>query len=159
MKVKGRTLGPVIDALREGLGDRLLAVVLFGSRARGDADAGSDWDLLVVARDLPQRPFRRHLFLKRLLPPEWRGQVAILAKTPEEFDAYLPPVFLDIALDGVVLYDAQGYMAKRLAALRRLIRKQGLRRVQAGRDLVWQWKRLPGLDWSLEWKTADERAR
>jgi hypothetical protein len=28
------------------LGDRLIAVVLFGSRARGDADPASDWDLL-----------------------------------------------------------------------------------------------------------------
>lgn len=149
-----KVLKPVVEALREGLGDRLIAVVLFGSRARGEADADSDWDLLVVARHLPQKPFQRHLFLKQLLPPEWRGQVAILARTPEEFEASLPALFLDVALDGVILYDSRDYMAKRLAGLRRLIREQGLRRVRMGRDLVWHWERSQGPDWSLDWEMA-----
>ncbi len=149
-----KVLEPVVEALREGLGDRLIAVVLFGSRARGEADADSDWDLLVIARYLPQKPFQRHLFLKQLLPPEWRGQVAILAQTPEEFEAYLPALFLDVALDGVILYDSRDYMAKRLAGLRRLIREQGLRRVRMGRDLVWNWERPPRPDWSLDWEMA-----
>ncbi len=149
-----KVLEPVVEALREGLGDHLIAVVLFGSRARGEANADSDWDLLVIARYLPQKPFQRHLFLKQLLPPEWRGQVTILARTPEEFEAYLPALFLDVALDGVILYDSRDYMAKRLAGLRRLIREQGLRRVRMGRDLVWHWERPPGSDWSLDWKGA-----
>ncbi|MBC7225957.1 MAG: nucleotidyltransferase domain-containing protein [Thermoflexales bacterium] len=149
--MKEETLAPVVRALYHGLGNRLVAVVLFGSRARGDASPESDWDLLVVARDLPQRPFQRHLFLKRLLPAEWRGRVAILARTPEEFEARLPALFLDIALDGIILYDPQDYMAKRLAELRRLIQEYGLRRVQRGRDLVWNWDRPPGPDWSVEW--------
>ena len=40
------------DALRERFGARLERVVLFGSRARGDADEESDVDVLVVVRDL-----------------------------------------------------------------------------------------------------------
>lgn len=32
-------------------GERLVEMVLFGSQARGDAEAGSDIDLLVVLRD------------------------------------------------------------------------------------------------------------
>ena len=144
--------GQVLQALRHGLGDRLIAVVLFGSRARGDADPTSDWDLLVVARDLPTKVFQRHLYLKRLLPEEWRGQVAILAKTPGELDAHLSALLLDIALDGRILYDTQNDMAERLAYLRSLIREQGLRRIQMGRDMVWHWERPPGPDWSLEWR-------
>ena len=62
--------GKVLQAFRHGLGDRLIAVVLFGSRARGDADPTSDWDLQVVARDLPAKVFQRRLYLKRLLPEE-----------------------------------------------------------------------------------------
>lgn len=43
----------IVSALREGLGDELVAVVLFGSRARGEAHQGSDWDVLVIANGLP----------------------------------------------------------------------------------------------------------
>ncbi|MGB9870548.1 MAG: nucleotidyltransferase domain-containing protein [Anaerolineae bacterium] len=57
-----------VEALREGLGDRLIAVILFGSRARGEADTDSDGDLLVIARYLPQKPFQRHLFLEAITP-------------------------------------------------------------------------------------------
>jgi uncharacterized protein len=36
--------------LRERLGDNLLSVTLYGSRARGDAREGSDFDLIVRVR-------------------------------------------------------------------------------------------------------------
>lgn len=147
-----RDMAAVLSALKRGLGDRLVAVVLFGSRARGEAEEASDWDLLVVARDLPPKPFPRHLHLKRMLPDDWRGQVTLLAKTPEEFESYLPSLFLDIALDGVVLHDTEGYITERLARLQRFMEEQGLRRRRVGRDLVWQWRRSPGFDWSLDWE-------
>ena len=82
-------LEEVVAAFKQGLGDDLVAVVLFGSRARGEADKASDWDLLVIARHLPERTFKRHRWLKGMLPVAWRGQTAILAKTPEEFESYL----------------------------------------------------------------------
>ncbi len=37
--------------LKERLGDRLVSVTLYGSRARGDARAGSDFDLIVQVRE------------------------------------------------------------------------------------------------------------
>src|SRR4051794_206433 len=46
-----------VSALQAALGDRLVAVVLFGSRARGDAHLDSDWDLLVLAEGLPEGLF------------------------------------------------------------------------------------------------------
>ncbi len=144
-------LAEVVAALKQGLGDNLVAAILFGSRARGEADETSDWDLLVIAHHLPERTLKRHLWLKSMLPVAWRGRVAILAKTPEEFEAYLTSLFLDVALDGIVLHDSDGYVAEHLADLRRLIEKQGLRRERAQRDLVWRWQHFPGFDWSLEW--------
>jgi predicted nucleotidyltransferase len=143
---------PVIAALRQTLNDNLVAIVLFGSQARGEADEFSDWDLLVIARDLPEKPFQRHLYLKKLLPDLWRGQVAILAKTPKEFEAYLPSLYLDIAVDGNILFDTDSYMANRLDRLQRLIQTGGLRREQSDNDLIWRWQESPGLDWSLEWE-------
>jgi predicted nucleotidyltransferase len=144
---------PVIDTLKQALGNNLIAVVLFGSQARDEADESSDWDLLVIARHLPEKPFQRHLYLKEVLPDTWRGQVAMLAKTPEEFEAYLPSLFLDIALDGIVLYDSDGYIADRLLRLQRLIQVEGLQREQIGDEFVWRWQKSPGLNWSLEWET------
>lgn len=46
-----------VEALRAGLGERLVAVVLFGSQACGDHRLESDWDLLVIAKGLPEHPW------------------------------------------------------------------------------------------------------
>jgi predicted nucleotidyltransferase len=43
-------------ALDEIYGERIERVVLFGSRARGDARADSDYDVAVFLRDLTDRP-------------------------------------------------------------------------------------------------------
>lgn len=147
-------LDDIVTALQDGLGERLVSLVLFGSRARGDAEEGSDWDLLLIARDLPQGTLQRHIALKKMLPDAWRGGVSLLAKTPEEFEARLPALYLDIALDGVVLYDTEDYVTKRLEALCALVEQRGLSREQTERDLVWRWEKFPGLAWSLEWGGA-----
>jgi len=36
------------DILQQTLGDRLVELRLFGSHARGDADEGSDFDILII---------------------------------------------------------------------------------------------------------------
>lgn len=38
-------------SLRQKLGDRLKQVILYGSRARGDAREGSDYDVLVIVEE------------------------------------------------------------------------------------------------------------
>jgi predicted nucleotidyltransferase len=52
------------DLVIGALGDRVRRVILFGSRARGDARPDSDYDLLVVLREL--RPADRDETLLRL---------------------------------------------------------------------------------------------
>ena len=42
-------------ALNEMYGERIERVVLYGSRARGDAQADSDYDVAVFLRDMPDR--------------------------------------------------------------------------------------------------------
>ncbi len=150
------TLQAVVGALHRALGEDLIALVLFGSHARGDARPDGDWDLLIIARNLPQRHLSRYRMLKEQLPPSWRGRVSILAKTPAEFEAALSPLSLDIALDGQILYDPQGYAQARLQELRRLIETKGLRRERRDHDFVWHWQTFPGFGWSLSWKEAIE---
>ncbi|MDO8672161.1 MAG: nucleotidyltransferase domain-containing protein [Dehalococcoidia bacterium] len=145
-------LEQAVESLRRGLGEDLIAVVLFGSRARGDAHEDSDWDLLVIAEGLPDRLFERHIFLTRLLPPVRSGGFSILAKTPEEFEAHLPSLYLDIALDGQVLYDHRGYAVDRLSALQRLIKRVGLYRTRSEAGDVWRWQEEPSVPWKIEWE-------
>jgi predicted nucleotidyltransferase len=45
------SLAAFVERLRQRYGEDLLRVVLFGSKARGDFDAESDVDVLVVLRD------------------------------------------------------------------------------------------------------------
>ena len=147
-------LGEVVAALEQQLGHDLVAVVLFGSHARDDHREESDWDLLVIARNLPESPFERGRRLRSWLPPARRAQVSLLAKTPQEFEAAIPDLWLDIALDGIVLYDSSGYAAERLEQLRHLIARKGLVRERLGHDFVWRWRQFPGFAWTLTWEQA-----
>jgi uncharacterized protein len=53
------TKDPILKRLRRALdelyGERIERVVLFGSRARGDADKESDYDVAVFLRDIADR--------------------------------------------------------------------------------------------------------
>jgi len=56
MKKKG---DPILKRFRQGLnelyGSRLDRVVLFGSRARGDNEPDSDYDVAIFLKDMPDR--------------------------------------------------------------------------------------------------------
>jgi predicted nucleotidyltransferase len=75
--------------LLEGrFGDRLAAVRLFGSQARGDSDANSDIDVLVVIRDLtePERTEAVDLALDAWRTDRSTGPVSPLVWSQREFD-------------------------------------------------------------------------
>jgi len=141
-----------VEALANGIGNRLVAVVLFGSRARGDAKPWSDWDLLVIAEGLPEHPFDRQLLINRMLFGKCDGGVSVVARTPQEFESHVPSLYLDIALDGRVIYDPAGYAAERLATLRRLIEEAGLYRERTTAGDIWRWKKRPQGAWVMSWE-------
>jgi predicted nucleotidyltransferase len=58
------SLKRIVDCYKDYMGDRLISMVLFGSRARGDAKETSDYDLFIVAEELPPKPFKRVLFIR-----------------------------------------------------------------------------------------------
>jgi len=142
----------LVAALQEGLGERLIAVVLYGSRARDQAHEASDWDFFIIAADLPTRLWERHILLKRFLPAVYRGAVSFLAKTPQEFEEKISSLYLDIAQDGKILFDPQGYAHRRLAAFQRLMAETGLYRKKSLGGEVWRWRQKPQQPWTLEWR-------
>lgn len=147
-----RQLQPVVTALQTALGDNLIALILFGSRARGDAHPDSDWDLLLIAHNLPHSTWKRQQQLAAMLPPSWRYQVNMLAHTSAEWLSRVTPLALDIALDGILLYDnSQNLILAHLMALRQQLAQLGLERHASGNEWIWLWRDKPPRHWKLEW--------
>jgi predicted nucleotidyltransferase len=152
MEDQKNILSQIVTALQEGLGERLVAVVLYGSRARGQARDASDWDLFIIATDLPMQLWERHILLKRFLPAAFRGAVSLLAKTPQEFEENISSLYLDIAQDGQILFDPKRYAHRRLALLQQLMAEMGLYRKKSLGGEMWRWRHKPQQPWALEWR-------
>lgn len=85
------------------LGDHLLRVILFGSRARGDFGKNSDYDFMVLVKDtsISSWPLRT-IDLRKQFTEEF-PPVDVLVLTSEEFEEK----FLfseDVKKEGIVLY-------------------------------------------------------
>jgi predicted nucleotidyltransferase len=81
-------------------------VVLFGSRARGDADPDSDYDLLVIEPSNAPR-YKRAAKYRRALTGLYPAK-DIVVWTPEEVNEWrdVPNAFVTTALsEGLVLYE------------------------------------------------------
>ena len=139
-------LAPVIgrfcEALYEVLGERLVSVVVFGSLARGCWSRDSDVDVLIVAEGWERVPvwdrLREIRRAERLIEasPEYaqavsRGFYPILQPYPlsvkeaQRFNR----IYLDMVLEGIILYDHDGFMEKVLNRVRKRLEEIGAVRV------------------------------
>lgn len=97
-------LNALLEALQRYQPQR---VILFGSAARGEADAESDLDVLVI-KDTPEPFVQRLETMARLCPPGVHAD--ILVYTPEELQRMVEDgnPFIRRALDeGKVIYEAR----------------------------------------------------
>jgi uncharacterized protein len=145
------TLRPLLEHLIQGLGQSLIALVLFGSRARSNKRDASDWDIFVLARSLPTSPIERYASLRELCPVEPTDGFSFLAKTQEEFEDGFPSFYLDLALDGIILFDTSEYMENKLNHIQKLIKEAGLKREKIPGGFFWDWDKYPGPDWQMDW--------
>ncbi len=95
-----------------------MGVLLFGSRARGEERDDSDTDLLVVLDRT--RPLVRALY------EQWDEAAPLAAYSPHfvhlpESVAQAGSLWLEAAVDGVILEDPQGNVSRFLGSLRRAI--------------------------------------
>src|SRR5262245_44343100 len=127
------------ELLQASLRDRLVAVVLFGSVARGEASPGSDVDLLIVARDLPRGVFARKRLLEEAddaLASEIAAlraagidtRLSRIVRTPEEASRIVP-LYLDMTQDAILLHDAGGFFAGVLQRLTEALTRLGSKRM------------------------------
>ncbi len=145
----------LVRCYKEYLGDYLISIVLFGSRARGGAKETSDYDIFLVVEELPSSPFKRTRFVRRPLTGKFEERISIIAKTREEVINNFPSLFLDIGLDGIVLYD-KDFMSKRLLRIKEIIKESGLERKKENGEFYWSWKRRPKGKWGIDWEGYHE---
>jgi len=116
---------PLVDAAATLFGRDLVGLMLFGSVARGEQREGSDTDLLVVLDDT--RAISRSLY------HVWDEARPAADRVNPHF-VHLPPqgstptsLWIEVALDGIVLHDPQGTLARRLSGLRRRLASGAVR--------------------------------
>jgi predicted nucleotidyltransferase len=135
------------DAWISDLGERLVALVLFGSVARRQAHPTSDIDLVVVADGFPRSLAER----RRPLLAAWerartgRGlphiEWNLVTKSTEEAQSRVP-LYLDIVEDGILIVDRNGFFESVLSGMRERMRALGSRRVYLP-DGSWYWDLKP----------------
>lgn len=99
--------------------DELLALVLFGSRARGDVHDASDVDLLIVLEN--SAPITRGLYRRwddERVTWEGRNVEPHFVHLPEK-ERTVAGLWAEVALDGIVLHARNDAVPVRLARVRR----------------------------------------
>lgn len=128
-----------VELLAARHGDGLVSAVLYGSVARREAGPGSDIDLLLVFRELPQRRGDRfRIFHDVLLALQARIDELFVEGIAFDWSPLLltvdearqhSPLYLDMTLEARLLLDRSGFFAGVLDGMRARLRELGSRRV------------------------------
>lgn len=125
-----------VQSLLQAHGSRIVAVALFGSVARGEEDARSDMDFLVVVRDFPWSLERRYLLYEpvhRAVNEGTERKRDVTVIDVDESDILndgleVSPLLINIASDAKMIYDPEGILLGFVGKVKRLIEAAGLER-------------------------------
>ncbi|MCS6769495.1 MAG: nucleotidyltransferase domain-containing protein [Candidatus Caldarchaeum sp.] len=135
--------------LQKRFGERLRSVCVFGSVATGRAGPESDIDILVVVEGLPDDVLERaeetvELLLElkqkpshhRLTGSGRSAAVSPIFLTPSEAEKH-PPIMLDIADEGVIIFDKEEFLSNVLKSIRKRLEELGARKVVTSKGHYW----------------------
>jgi uncharacterized protein len=148
-------VGALPAACLDVYGDRLRAVAIYGSVARGTMRPDSDIDVLIVADGLADSRAARldeferidGLLAARIAAARAAGVHTIVMptlKTPAELRAG-SLLYLDMTDQARILYDPDRVLRSYLDDLAQRLREMGARRVPFGGSYYWELK--PGFRW------------
>lgn len=132
--------GPASAAVYEALGrfgGEVVGVIAFGSWARGEMTPSSDVDLLLVVR--PGTGVTRRLYrVWDEAPVSWEGHAVEphFAHLPEP-GSRLTGLWAEVAIEGIVLFDPEFRVSRRLVTLRRRVMEERLVRRRAHGQPYW----------------------
>ena len=129
----------IANKLEETMQNDLISVVLFGSAVKGEAEEGSDIDILIVAETF--RSWGRFDIFNEIendlkASDEYRDLkefnlgtiISPVSLTPSEIEKN-PVILLDIITDGFILYDVDNFMENKIKNLRKKLEKSGSKKV------------------------------
>lgn len=142
-------LGRYCKILLNHFNNRLLGILVFGSVARGDWTPHSDIDLLVVVEGWRGPTWERTRELATLIEElrktreykeavRW-GFIPIIQHYPldREEAERSQRIYIDACVDGIVLYERDGFLTKVLGEFRRRMAKLGANRVYLPKGYYW----------------------
>lgn len=152
----------LFDKVANEYGDRLISFVVFGSVARGTDTRESDIDILLIL-DTNECFFDRAIRLAKIINEVKRSEVAKLLESEgyssltEVYPLSLEeavgfrPIYLDICLDAIIIYDKNSFFKKILYRLRNSLKNLGAIRISLS-DQEWIWILKPDLEFGEEFK-------
>ena len=104
-KKEKQAVKELVDELKKLYGDNLSCVILYGSKARGDATEDSDIDILVVLKNIQNFSLER----KKVKEISWRLSykydllLSIIIRSEQEYMRKDTPLLMNIEKEGIVL--------------------------------------------------------
>ena len=148
--VLGMEQAHIMRRIKESIGiltrkypDKIVAVGVFGSLARGDYTDRSDVDILVIVKDWADGMERRYAIYDVIFQII-RTDISLLdidledAEKLLEGEIVLTSSMLNVLYDCIIIYDPHNILQRLVDSVKRLVKKWRLVRYRVGRAYGWR---------------------